>query len=1762
MNTVAPSERPLASGVDAQNPWPGLVTFTEELQGFFHGRDEETDELLRRVERRDLTILFGQSGLGKSSLLQAGLFPRLRSAGYLPVSIRLDHAASAPALAEQVKTAVSRAILDAGGQWESPTSDPADTLWEHFHRQGLRQQTRDGQPVRLVLVFDQFEELFAIGHASAESRGRAAQFLTELADLIENRAPATLERRLEESPELVKQFAFHDRGYRALVCFREDYLPHLESLRLSMPSITENRMRLTRMNGARALEAVLIPGGDLVAPEVGRQIIRFVAGGQLRQADATSASDDDDGLAQMEVEPSLLSLVCSELNNRRLALDLPQITADLLAGNRERILQDYYDRCVADQPAVVRAFVEDELVTDSGLRENVALERAQKALTQRGAPASAIDELVKRRLLHLEERLDIQRVELTHDVLTSVVKKSRDERQQKEAMVRAELHAQEIREKAQRQRRRLRVVVGGMAAALLVVGGFGVWSFNLYRTSRERLLEVERQKERAEKQERGAMQARAEAVKEKERAEEGQKLAGQRFDEKRQAMDNMLAEFSDKRLSGQPGTQQIRKVLFERGISFYESMFRENQSDITIQLSLTQRYTELGRLLSEIESLDKSLEQLRKGESILRQLAATDPGNSDYQFRLAELLSNVAYCSSSHNDSEVGIAAAREAIRIVSRLLESNPKNYEYRMCLNKARNRLNRVLTGDERLGLLQQAYDDLRNMLNERPTDIQAMDILARVTVNRGLRQADKNEFKDAERYFLEAKELCKRQLDLNPSAQDAYETQHFVVMGLARVYGNTDRVALGLETLTRMVGDLNALAVANPAVWHHQKALYWTHDDLRKLYQRVGDYNKALISLQEMVRIADGMAQRDPQNSDYPGDMTNAVRGIVYIYRNTKRTDEAIAILDKVIKQADQIMRLHPTSNYLLGDLLQFHEFRGDISLTVQQYDKARTAYEAGVDLYSQFRPTVASLKEFTNYYYLMCCKGLTQIAREQKDTKRAIDIATRLIVPIKPDSFKNSDYKQSLIDELLNLSSLHEDEKHIDESLRMRVLAVEEAKKTLGGDPKSNWYLYKNVIDSHHHLARLYRKLGDDRGEFDSLRDYLTETESYVCERDHTALLAETAAFNPENLKRLREAHDKYFGGGMKRFTVRTDFSGVKFPFHIYVTDSWQSLEDQFVFVEKVRGGKVPKEVVDKFQRLYKIAKENKVSFMDLCVYSLGTVNKDPIDTNESPIVRLKPTGDARTVHVDDALVIARELAAAKAEIQRGIGGPIGKKRLALRYAKLAEDEVAASNLDRATSLSDEASALIDLDATGQPRNPGERDVFAYVQYIQGALLACTGELSKGYAKVIESTQTEPVFVSPEFAIPVGNREFALGWISLKLQRPAESATWYCKAMELGHGSAAARLYQVCQENSQSRRALPEDLHKLFVRATTTAAKADLAPGVFAQLVADAKTQEARAAAQLSQKQRDEQFARLQELAKQFHDLAEVYKPLGKPEEYRNALNKEYNARAQALKIEPTNRAQKDGQAAAAGMLAQSYLDANDEKAAVEWTTRAANLGHGQSHLRLAEWYEKGIHVAVDAKKASHHRYLGHDALGITAFNAKRYEDALTNLLRASQSDEADARAHKNLGMCYGKLNRWEEAVVAYTRSIEMDSKGDRTTGVVCTLMESLVTAERPELLLQFVQAVDKKGWRLPKEGPQLVRYAHIFHGFRAIALLMDGKDATEAERAMRDVTGKPDFKPTGWSWVEMDAWLKATKLAPDRKAAVGKIVAELKGTPSR
>ena len=75
---------------DLEHPWLGLESFREETRAYFFGRDTEIAELHLRLRSHPLLVLYGRSGLGKTSILSAGLIPRLCAEGQRPVLYRLD----------------------------------------------------------------------------------------------------------------------------------------------------------------------------------------------------------------------------------------------------------------------------------------------------------------------------------------------------------------------------------------------------------------------------------------------------------------------------------------------------------------------------------------------------------------------------------------------------------------------------------------------------------------------------------------------------------------------------------------------------------------------------------------------------------------------------------------------------------------------------------------------------------------------------------------------------------------------------------------------------------------------------------------------------------------------------------------------------------------------------------------------------------------------------------------------------------------------------------------------------------------------------------------------------------------------------------------------------------------------------------------------------------------------------------------------------------------------------------------------------------------------------------------------------------------------------------------------------------------------------------------------------------------------------------------------------------------------------------------
>jgi formylglycine-generating enzyme required for sulfatase activity len=617
---------PESVGLNDQNPWPGLLPFGEADWKYFHGRDFETDLLYRKVERERLTVLFGLSGLGKSSILQAGLFPSLRRENVLPVYIRLDFSPDKPDLTAQVKTAIVREAERS--KVEAPTPQPKETLWEYFHRSDADFWSERHRIVVPLLVFDQFEEVFTLG-ARDRSRAQATNaFLLELADLVEARPPLQLRARLEleppgKRPSEAARFTFERHRYKVLLTLREDFLPDLEALGDKMGSVAHNRFRLERMNGVAALQAVN-QAKHIIAPDVAERVVRFVA-----------AADPNEELVNLEVEPALLSVVCGELNSQRLERREARITERALDGSQNQILSDFYERSIADLSEAVCTFVEEKLLTRRGFRNLVVYD---EAIGSPGVTEEDIEELVRRRLVRIEERGRRRLLELSHDLLTGVVTASRDERRRRQK------EAEAVRKLEERHRKSLQSAAVLFLVLLLAVGALGAlaWAYLAERQADE----LARAKEAAES-------AAAEASNQRSIAE------SRRLEAERQRQDaekaSELAEMAAAEASRQQRIADVQRedalwqrheAITARGDAekaFNDALLQKNLAEEQRRIA-QQRQREVEESQKQVqETNDALVEALRERLSsrdpreVLGALEILDRGSQDSQAFLARI---------------------------------------------------------------------------------------------------------------------------------------------------------------------------------------------------------------------------------------------------------------------------------------------------------------------------------------------------------------------------------------------------------------------------------------------------------------------------------------------------------------------------------------------------------------------------------------------------------------------------------------------------------------------------------------------------------------------------------------------------------------------------------------------------------------------------------------------------------------------------------------------------------------------------------------------------------------------------------------------------------------------------------------------------------------------------------------------------------------------------------------------------------------------
>lgn len=417
-----------AGVVDDDNPWPWLEAFTETARPFFNGRDDDIEELAQCVQRTPACVLFGKSGLGKTSLLQAGLAPGLARQQLFPVFLkRLDHAPGAPGISAQLLKAMLASAGERGLTVSSSMSGDTvaafdvATVWEVLHKPSAS-AVHDAAETRLypLFVLDQFEEIFTL---VADAQRRRTVF-AELADLIENRLPQPLAEKLHSSSEAVDDLDPDAQPYRFLISVREDYLADLEALVELSPRLGPNRYRLLPMTRDEALLAILghPVKRRLVSDTSAEKIVDFIAQDKRSRSPGPSAA--------RIVEPALLSLVCANLNEDRRALSPPPAQIDVgdLESRGALILERFYDSAFATvsepQREQARRWAEANLITEAGTRRPYPITEFD------GDLAPAVAELVTARLLRIESSAQGDQVEFVHDRLALVARARAQERDQ------------------------------------------------------------------------------------------------------------------------------------------------------------------------------------------------------------------------------------------------------------------------------------------------------------------------------------------------------------------------------------------------------------------------------------------------------------------------------------------------------------------------------------------------------------------------------------------------------------------------------------------------------------------------------------------------------------------------------------------------------------------------------------------------------------------------------------------------------------------------------------------------------------------------------------------------------------------------------------------------------------------------------------------------------------------------------------------------------------------------------------------------------------------------------------------------------------------------------------------------------------------------------------------------------------------------------------------------------------------------------------
>lgn len=463
--------------------YPGIKPFQTFDRQVFFGRKQDTEKLFKFISVEKTVLLYSKSGLGKSSLLNAGIIPMVEEqTEYKPIPIRF-YAYSKEESISPVNTVLAKLQAESKGEcFLDQLTDGGSLLWNASKKFQLLHEER-----KLLLVFDQFEELFTY------PEDMILDFKKQFADLLFTSVPQQLREKIKAAKDVLGreqvELLYTPMHIKSIFSIRSDKMSQLNQLTDYIPNIQQVFYELKALTPLQAKEAILTPAqkdGDFKTPAFSYQdtALDFILE-YLTQS------------GNRPIESFQLQMICQHCENMVERNQVQQITTDVL-GNLENLFNDYYENAIKQLPKLddrscARVLVEERLIIDE---RRISLDRM---LCLKSVTAEVLNQLAESRILRAEPNTTGgTSYELSHDTLIAPILKSRNQRLEEERIRESELLRQEelriAKELAERNRlerlkelkqlRKTRILLGLAVLMLLVAVSLAFYSFSMFKNAK------------------------------------------------------------------------------------------------------------------------------------------------------------------------------------------------------------------------------------------------------------------------------------------------------------------------------------------------------------------------------------------------------------------------------------------------------------------------------------------------------------------------------------------------------------------------------------------------------------------------------------------------------------------------------------------------------------------------------------------------------------------------------------------------------------------------------------------------------------------------------------------------------------------------------------------------------------------------------------------------------------------------------------------------------------------------------------------------------------------------------------------------------------------------------------------------------------------------------------------------------------------------------------------------------------------------------